>query len=505
VRYEVASDDAGLSRPAYMAVKNAARPVQTEVTSLDNYIQKFVWGGLQRTTNETYAYGIYGVQDWFSNRNSPDVGTGGQLHLWRIYDYPHIVAMYEGMYRVAKYYPQITTTLTAPEYLRRAYRTAVALFTVPLQLTGWSAYKTGLMNELVITDLIDELEAEGMTTEAATLRAHWEQKVNYFVNEAEDLFGSEYSFDSTGFETQQALANYAMQHADTLGATNPVAYLQRARQFMEGQMAANIFCRGWLETPYYHYGSDYRQQAGDTYTLSYMAQMGGWGVMDYGLYFASNPPPYLRLAYGSYLSAWALMNTGTPASNYGYWYPGAANDGACGGGFEPSPFNTTWLGQPAHRGSWYYSCEQNLGFCGAMRMAASVLVDDPIFGRFCYGGDWVQDTNTIIISPKDGVRQQFHVLLDSGQAHLRLKNDRFATANGIELTEDLSEFHFVVETPNPAAHSAILRFSASTSGAYTVSDLSGTVTNLTLEIGEDVEVALPMSANVSAKSFSIKR
>jgi hypothetical protein len=505
VRYEVAADDSGLSRPAYMAVKNAVLPVQSEVTSLDHYIQKFVWGGLQRTTNETYAYGIYGVQDWYSNRNSANTGTGGQLHIWRIYDYPHIVAMYEGMYRVAKYYPQITTALTAQEYLRRAYHTAVAMFTVPLQVTGWSAYQTGLMNELVIEDIIRELEAEGMTSEAAILRGHWEQKVNYFVLNSADLFGSEYSFDSTGFETQQALARYGLQHASSLNPTNPAAYSQMARQFMERQMAANLFCRGWLETAYYHYGSDFRQQAGDWYTLSYMAQMGGWGVQDYALYYATNPAPYVRLAYGSYLSAWALMNTGTPASNYGFWYPGAANDGACGGGFEPSPYNTTWLGQPCRRGSWYYSCEQNLGFCGAVRMAATVLSDDEVFGRFCYGGNWSQVTNTIRVSPQDGVRQQFHAMLSTGQLHLRLMNDRFTAANDIVLTEDLSSVSFVIETPNPAAHSVGARFSASIAGAYTVSDLSGTFTNLNLSAGEEVQLTLPMGAGVGSKAFFINR
>ena len=505
VRYEVASDDSGLSRPAYLAVKNAALPVQSEVTSLDNYIQKFVWGGLQRTTNETYAYGIYGVQDWYSNRNSSDTGTGGRLHLWRIYDYPHIIAMYEGMYRVAKYYPQITTALTAEEYLRRAYGTAIALFTVPLDLTGWSAYQTGLMNELVIEDLIKELESEGLITEAANLRSHWEQKVNYFVNNNADLFGSEYSFDSTGFETQEALARYALANAATLGATNPAAYLENAQQFMKQQMAANIFARGWLETPYYHYGSDFRQQAGDVYTLSYMAQMGGWAVLDYGLYYATNPAPYLQLGYGSYLSAWALMNTGTPDSNYGFWYPGAANDGACGGGFEPSPYNTTWLGQPAHRGSWYYSCEENLGFCGAIRMAATVLVDDPIFNRFCYGGDWQQTTNWIQITPKDGVRQRFHAMLSSGQLHLRLENDHFGGNNSLQVKEDFSTIAFTIETPNPAAHNARLHFSISIPGTYSVSDQSGPIATLTLQPGGQVVLDLPFTPAVGSKTFTIVR
>lgn len=505
VRYEVASDDSGLSRPAFMAVKNAAIPVQSEVTSLDAYIAKFVWGGLQRTTNETYAYGIYGVRDWYSNRNSTDTGTGGQLHLWRIYDYPHIVAMYEGMYRVAKHYPQITTVLTAQEYLRRAYGTAIALFTVPLQLTGWSAYRTGLMNELVIADLIKELEAEGMAAEAATLRSHWEQKVSWFVSTNADLFGSEYSFDSTGFETQQALARYAVENAATLGATNPAAYLQTAQQFMDRQMAANIFCRGWLETPYYHYGSDYRQQAGDNYTLSYMAQMGGWGVMDYALHYATNPAPLVQLGYGSYLSAWALMNTGTPDSNYGFWYPGAGNDGACGGGFEPSPYNTTWLGQPCHRGSWYYSCEENLGFCGALRTAATVLADDPVFGRFCYGGEWQQTTNVIQITLKDGVRQRFHAMLDAGRLHLALDNDHFAANQPILLNADLSRVSVSIEPGNTLSHPAKLHFTPAIAGSYTVSGSGGLVMSLNLQAGEEAGIDLPMDAGGAVQTFVIQK
>jgi len=49
--YEIASDDAGESRPAFIATKESVFPVQSEVTALDYYISNFVWGGLQRSTN----------------------------------------------------------------------------------------------------------------------------------------------------------------------------------------------------------------------------------------------------------------------------------------------------------------------------------------------------------------------------------------------------------------------------------------------------------------------
>ena len=119
---------------------------------------------------------------------------------------------------------------------------------------------------------------------------------------------------------------------------------------------------------------------GNDYVVTYMSQMGGWGLLDYAFYYATNATDYLQLGMASYLNGWSTMNTGTPESNYGFWYPGAAFDGGCGGGFEPAPLRNTWLGgQPMHRGAWYYAAEQDVGFAGAMRQAASALADDPIF------------------------------------------------------------------------------------------------------------------------------
>jgi hypothetical protein len=505
VRYEVAADDSGLSRPAYLAAKNAVHPVQSEVASLDYYINHFVWGGLQRTTNETHAYGIYGVQDWYTNRHSSDPGRNGQLHIWRAYDYPHIVTMYYGMYQVAKHHPEITTELTAKEYLRRAYGTAIAMFTVPSQVEGWSAYETGFMNEMVISDLIEDLKSDGLTAEAAELRKHWETKVNYFAGGDRDLFASEYAFDSTGFESLQALARYALQHADTLGTTNPAAYARQARRFMDAQMKANIFCRGWLEPAYYHYGSDYRGAAGDRYLLSYMAQMGGWAVLDYALYYATNAADYLQLGYASALSSWALMNTGTPESNYGYWYPGAANDGGAGGGFEPSPYNRNWLGQPVHRGSWFYSCEINLGYCAAVRTAATVLADDPVFGRICYGGSWSNAAGGLEIIPKDGVRQRFHAQLAAGKLHLVLNNDNFHSTRPIVLRTNLSSVSFTIQTANPMSHAARARFTPAIAGTYTVTGGAGVITTLNLTAGQEVVIDLPLAAATTTAAFTVSK
>lgn len=501
--YAVTCDDPGLGKPAFLAAKNAEFPVQSEIEALDYYITNFVWGGLQQTTSEPYPYAIYGIPDWKTNRASADPGRNGQRHLWRVYDYPHIIQMYFAMYRIAKNQPQIKTALTPREYLQRAFGTARAMFTVPLEIERWSANGTGFYNELVIVDVIAELAAAGMVEEANTLRGFWERKVKNFVNREQDLFRSEYAFDSTGFESTHALAKYAMQHADAPGETNSGIALANAQQFMEKQMMANLFCRGVIEPAYYYLGSDYRGGGGNAYTLTYMSQMGGWSVLDYALSFATNPAPFLRLGYASYLSAWALMNTGTPESNYGYWFPGKANDGGAGGGFEPAPFGRTWLGQPHYRGSWNFACEIDLGYCGALRTAATILADDPIFGRFCFGGDWRKAADGFEIVPKDGLRKRLVVATRGKKLFLRLEADRFAASQPIKVQDDLSGLSFFLESDNPAMHFAELRLSGLPPGGFVIKSNQTAVGEFATKAGEDTTVRLPVDAGLKPNRFTI--
>jgi hypothetical protein len=406
---------------------------------------------------------------------------------------------------VAKFHPEITTLLSATEYLTRAYGTAAAMWTYG----GGQATQVGLMNEVVIPDLLDDLHSAGMTNQESNLRGLWETKVAYYVGGNADLFASEYAFDSTGFESQQAYAKYAMGHAGSdsaMGSTNVPVFLQKAQQYMNTEITANVFDRGWLETSYYYYGSDYRGDAGDDYIVTYMSQMGGWGLLDYAFYYATNATDYLRLGVGSYLNGWSTMNTGTPASNYGFWYPGAAYDGGCGGGYEPSPYNTTWLGgQQMHRGPWYYSAEQNLGFCGAMRMAATALADDPIFGRIAHLGTLQEVTNSNQVVPLDGVRRRFHALLNSSTLHMVLDNDRFAASEPIVCTDDQSFTGFQMESEVTSGHSAILHFTPSIAGTYTISNNHGVVTALTLAAGQEAVINLPIDANAIGQPFTITR
>lgn len=482
--YEVTCDDPGLSKPAFLSSKNAIFPDQDQVEALEYYIDNFVWGGLQRSEDEEFSYGIYGIPDWYVNRNSEDHGPRGKLHIWRIYDYPHIILMYYNMYLIGRNFASIKLNKPKEEYLERAYRTALAMFTIPSEIVDWSAYKTGLYNELVIMEIIEELARLGQKEKSMRLRFHWEKKVRYFINECNDVFGSEYPFDTTGFESTHALAKYALKDIEINPEKEEKAYTKdNTVRFMENQMNCNIACRGWLEPAYYLLGSDYRGCSA-AYTLSYMSQMGGWAIMDYALTFSDDPYKYLRLGYASILSSWALMNTGTKETDYGYWFKGQQNDGAAGGGFEPSPYGETWLNQPHSRGSWYYSCEIDLGYCGALRGAATILSFDDKFGLFCFGGNLEQNSSILKIMPRDGIRQRFGIIKDSMRLAVVLDRGHFSAESPIEVDKDLERITLTLDIGDVKEEIGIKIFAAD--ARYKVLDQDGskiaTVANETKEL-----------------------
>jgi hypothetical protein len=508
--YTLTCDDPGLSKAPYVAEKNVSFPDQKEIEGLEYYLEHFVWGKLQRTDKETpYPYGVYGTPNWYVDRDPvrrrawargsaklPN-GTSAEIlaagitdlqssqvqtnstaqrdlakeHVFRSYDYPHVVMLYFHMYEIAKKYPAMSKYLDAAEYLERAYQTAHAFFIYPYEIypSYYETYKWGLYNELVVLKLADALDREGFPDRAAWLRTEWEKKVKYFVYDDQYPFRSEYAFDRTAFESSYALAKYGATH-DMRPDTNlwydvklkkwyshPDVRREDSRVFMERQLAAGLCMRGWLETSYYQLGADPG--------LSYMAAMGGWGILDYALNFSDCPSDWLQLGYASYLSSWCLVNSGPPESNYGFWFPGKENEGAAGWQFTSSKVGSAWMGSSypggvmEQRGPWHYDGEIDLGFGGALRMAATVLTRDPIFGWFAYGGTLTAERNNLAIVPRDGLRQRFDVIipdLKNSNAPLRFKieldRDGFAAEQSIMTDKSLNRIVFTLENRTGDAH-----------------------------------------------------
>jgi hypothetical protein len=519
--YVLACDDTALPKAPFIAAKNLHYPVKEEVEALEYYVEHFVWGKLQRSDQEEpYPYGIYGVPNWYENRHSEHgFGTRGKglEHVWRSYDYPHVVMLYFHLYQIARWYPGMTRYLDKDGYLERAFGTAKAYFEIQGVVDfagvgyGYWAYTLGIYNELLIVDLIEALREEGQAERAEWLRQEWEKKAKYFVYDDPYPFDSEYPFDTTAFESSHAIAKYGLAHTmepdenlwynKTKGVwySHPEIRREDVEQFMEKQIQANIALRGWLEPAFYLLGSDYRGGASSRYQLSYMSQLGGWAIVDYALYHARDAAPYLRLGYASYLSSWALMNTGRPETNYGYWFPGEENDGASGWAFLPEKYGPMWIRKEQGRGAWLYDGEIDLGFGGALRTAATIVVEDPLFGLFAYGGLLREMGKGISVIPRDGLRKRFHLLGGARRLHLLLDRDGFAAEEPIVVDDALRSVEFTLENRTHDAHVTVVRLAGLPAGRYDVQVDGERVCTAALTGGDWAQVRLEVGAGPACR------
>lgn len=296
--------------------------------------------------------------------------------------------------------------------------------------------------------LIEDLERYGRQKDADWLRNEWEKKVKYFVYDDKYPYRSEYPFDRTAFESTYALAKYGslkeMKSDENLWYdknkncwySHPMVRKKDSRNFMDRQLLAGLAVRGWLEPSYYFLGADF--------SLSYMSRMGGWGILDYGLVFAERPWDWLQLGYASYLSSFALMNTGTPQSDYGYWFPGKENDGAMGWAFNTQKYSRIWLQDRFRpRGAWNYDGEADLGNGAIFRMSSTILAKDPLFGWFAYGGKMDQKDKVLSVYPCDGVRNRLWIIDENDKLGIEVNRDGFAKETPViySKTDGIVEFY----------------------------------------------------------------
>ena len=538
--YALTCDDPGLAKAPYLASKNVTFPDKKEIDSLEYYIKNFVWGGLQRRDDERpYPFGVYGTPNWYVNRDpqrrleyaktlangATAIADLNKEHVWRSYDYPHVVMLYFHMYQIARLYPEMTTYLDAAGYLNRAWETARAFYTYPYEIypSYYDTYKWGLYNELIVVELMDALEREGFPQQAAWLRHQWEIKTKYFVYDDPYPFRSEYAFDRTAFESTYALAKYGATHDMAPDEhlwfdlklkkwwSHPSVRREDSRAFMDRQLASGLVVRGWLNPAYYTLGSD----AG----MSYMAAMGGWGVLDYGLNFAPRPADWLQLGYASYLSSWALMNTGRPDTNYGYWFPGPQNDGAAGWQFMSTKVGSAWMGSSfpggvtEPRGPWHYDGEIDLGFGGALRMAATVVTNDPIFGWFAYGASMTDAGAAMSVVPRDGLRRRLDVVIpdrtlpfaeDIARFKLELERDGFAAESAVVVDKALKTISFTVENRTGGAHTTGVKLSLPANTRYQLNQ-DGKAVPLTPTGNWDYPWRAELTMNAASTRIQISR
>jgi hypothetical protein len=202
--------------------------------------------------------------------------------------------------------------------------------------------------------------------------------------------------------------------------------------------------------------------------MSYVANMGGSGILDYAVNFADSPYDWLQLGYASYLSSWSLMNTGRPDTNYGFWFPGKENDGAAGWQFMTAKFGRAWIRKDVPRGPWNYDGEIDLGFGAGIRMAATILTDDPIFGWYAYGAAVSTSGGNILVIPRDGLRQRFFAVLPDQRLKIEVERDGFTASKNIILDAKLNRIRFELENRTGDTHTTLLKVSGTGRSSYEI-------------------------------------
>ena len=492
------SDDPSNSKPVYVSEKNVIYP---------NYEENFVWGKLQRTDEEyPYPYGIYGSENWYQNRSGKyggyEDGGSGKGRMWRTFDYTTHFAIYYNLYRIAEDNPEMVFYLDADGYLERAYRTAMAYFEVPYNILmgkqwafhGWTdwAYKQGNFHERYLLDIINALQQKGRLKDAAKLRREWEKKVTYMVYEDPWPFGSEMFVDRTAFESSYYVAEYAK--LNPIKPEEQFWYDKNRKKwysytsfdtsmidrFMQNQLDGNLALRGLFEPGYANLGTAW---SGQYVNLDYMTQMGGVALLDYAYRFSDRPDRYINYGYNSLLASWALMNTGTKKTDFGYWYRGEQNDGAVGWAFSPYQNSRTYMNYiKVGRAPWRFDGEIDHGLTGGIHGSGVYLLDDPDFGLIGYGGNVRMDKDgTVSIIPFDGVRRQVRIMTPV-RFSVELMRDGFRKDYPITLrgTEELS---FCIENRSDKPHNTTIRAEGMPEGKYTVMTDHKMITTFNIEAG----------------------
>jgi hypothetical protein len=362
-------------------MKQLIRPDKEEIEKLQQFIDETVWGNLQYKDGPK-QYGVRKSLFYYQPDQMPagyyrsdfDWSTWtswNKQHAERVdrsYDYPHVVAAYWVMYRLARNNQGLVTNHPWDWYLKNAYETSVAM----TKYAGEYAI-FGQMEGTIFVQLLTDLKSEGMKTEADDLEAKMRARADRWKGEAYP-FGSEMPWDSTGQEEVYAWTKYFgyQDKADvTLNAIlgyDPTiphwGYNGSARRYWDFIFAAKD---RRLERQLHHYGSslnaipvlaEYREHPDDLYLL--------------------------RVGYGGTMGSLTDIDHEGFAAAAFHGFPDMLKDDPITGDYGPNFFGHAWN-------------------------TATYVVDDPELGWQAFGGNLATTKNIIKVTPLDSYRARVYL------------------------------------------------------------------------------------------------
>ena len=388
------SDEAGAGSWLAAAMKEYARPDKHQIEQLEDFVDDVLWGGMQYKDGPK-KYGVRKSLFYYQPDKLPDGYYRSDLnwHTWeswskeasedvgRSYNYPHVVAAYWALYRLARDHQGLVTHHDWRWYLTQAYETTMAMTRYAPDLAQF-----GQMEGDVFVAVLDDLHREGMTAEAtqleAAMRARAEawQKLPY-------PFGSEMPWDSTGQEEVYAWSRYfgmdakAQATLDAIEGYMPTipnwGYNGSARRYWDFLYGGKY---ERLERQLHHYGSG----------LNAIPMLDAYRRNPADLYL-------LRVGYGGNLGAISGIDQQGFASAAFHSYPDMMK-------FDP------------------YSGDYGPNFFGHIWAVGTYLARDPEFGWLAFGGNLKLFGHSVSVEPRDSLRQRVYLAplglwltLDSGR------------------------------------------------------------------------------------------
>jgi hypothetical protein len=388
------SDEAGAGSWLATAMKEYGRPEKAQVKQFEDFVDGVLWGGLQQKDGPE-KYGVRKSLFYYDPQNLPagyyrkDLDWGsweswnkkGSEDLGRSYNYPHVVAAYWALYRLAREHQGLVTHHDWRWYLTQSYETTMAMTRFAPDLAQF-----GQMEGDIFVAVLDDLRSEGMTAEADKLEAAMRARAEVWRKLAYP-FGSEMPWDSTGQEEVYAWSrHFGMDDKAQITLNAITGYMPAIPSWGYNGSARRYwdFLYGGkyerLERQLHHYGSGinaipvldaYRRDPSDLYLL--------------------------RIGYGGTMGAISGIDQDGFASAAFHSYPDKMSFDPYTGDYGPNFFGHAWT-------------------------TGTYLANDPEFGWLAFGGNVSMQGKTVSVEPRDSFRQRVYLAplgvwltLDSGQ------------------------------------------------------------------------------------------
>lgn len=420
------SDEGGAGAWLAAMMKEFAQPDKAEVDRLQQFVDRVLWGNIQYSDGPR-MYGVKKSVFYYQPDELPNYPyEPGNWTTWtswnkeqagavnRAYDYPHVVAAYWTMYRLARNHPGLVTAHPWSWYLDKAFNTVKYMtggFATPGQRGGVGYVNVGLMDGDIFVLLLDDLQREGWTDQAQYLDAAMKRRADRWNAEAYP-FGSEMAWDSTGQEEIFAWTDYfgykdkALVALDSILGYMPTiphwGYNGNARRYWDFIYGGAP--GGTIERQIHHYGSGIN-------SVPVLRQ------------YREHPDDYYLLRIGYAGSMGALSSIDQEG------FPSAA--------FHSYPWHLYW--DP-------YVGDYGPNFFGHAVTTGTYVIDHPDYGWQAFGGNLKTAGGEVTVEPLDSIRRRVYI-----------------APLGLYLTLDRGTFESVAM--NPATHA--VRVTLSPAAEYT--------------------------------------